>query len=128
MCVVTTNMAEAMCSSRFVYVVDSGLVNEKVYNPRARMEILQTAPISQATADKRAWKTGDEGMCYRLYTKKTFDQVFPKTTVPIHLRSDISSTVLRLCHNDHQNVLDKYSSDIQDVELYFAAIEDLYHL
>lgn len=58
-CVMTTNIAEtSLTIDGVVYVVDSGLGKEKNYNPRARLETLQVAPISQAAANQRAGRAG----------------------------------------------------------------------
>jgi len=50
-CVVATNIAEASLTiDGIFYVIDPGFAKIKVYNPKLGMDILQIAPISQASA------------------------------------------------------------------------------
>lgn len=58
-CVVSTNIAEtSLTIDGVVYVVDSGLAKQSNYNPRARLETLQVAPISKAAANQRTGRAG----------------------------------------------------------------------
>jgi pre-mRNA-splicing factor ATP-dependent RNA helicase DHX15/PRP43 len=68
------------------------------YNPRAGLTTLATAPISKASALQRAGRAGrtQPGVCFRLYTEDTYDNVFIQRTPPGILDSEISSEILVL--------------------------------
>lgn len=67
-----------------VYVIDSGVVKAKQYDPATGMEALQVGPISRVQATQRAGRAGRTrpGKCFRLYTRKYFDRDMPNVTVP----------------------------------------------
>ncbi|KAI1851198.1 hypothetical protein JX266_003273 [Neoarthrinium moseri] len=97
-CVVATNIAEtSLTIDGIVYVIDCGLAKEMVYNPRARLRILQTAPISQASANQRKGRAGRTrpGICFRLYTQDMFNRLQPCTT-PAIARAELKSAVLQV--------------------------------
>jgi pre-mRNA-splicing factor ATP-dependent RNA helicase DHX15/PRP43 len=68
------------------------------YNPRAGLKTLVTAPISKVSARQRAGRAGrtQPGVCFRLYTEDTYDNVFIQSTSPGILESEISSEILVL--------------------------------
>lgn len=43
-----------------LYVVDAGFSKLKVYNPKVGMDALQITPISQANANQRTGRGGDD--------------------------------------------------------------------
>ncbi|KAF5710644.1 ATP-binding protein PRP16 [Fusarium mundagurra] len=82
-CVVTTNIAESTITvGGIVYVVDGGVEMQPVFTPRVRINTIKAAPISKPSADKRAACAGQSqpGICYRLYTKKTYDESLSKVS------------------------------------------------
>ncbi|OMJ88889.1 hypothetical protein SteCoe_2554 [Stentor coeruleus] len=98
-CIIATNIAEtSLTIDGVVYVVDSGLSKQKVYNPRMRVESLMVSPISKASAKQRAGRAGrtQPGKCYRLYTEETYRSELQETTHPEILRSNLTSVVLTL--------------------------------
>jgi pre-mRNA-splicing factor ATP-dependent RNA helicase DHX15/PRP43 len=98
-CVVSTNIAEtSLTIDGVVYVVDPGFSKQKVYNPRIRVESLLVSPISRASAKQRSGRAGrtQPGKCFRLYTKKAFEDHLQEQTFPEILRSNLGSVVLQL--------------------------------
>ncbi|KAG9333074.1 hypothetical protein JZ751_013497, partial [Albula glossodonta] len=66
--ILSTNIAETSITiSGIKYVIDTGMVKAKKYNPVQR--------VSKAQAWQRAGRAGreDSGFCYRLYTEEEFD-------------------------------------------------------
>jgi pre-mRNA-splicing factor ATP-dependent RNA helicase DHX15/PRP43 len=97
--VVSTNIAEtSLTVDGIVYVVDPGFSKQKVYNPRIRVESLLVSPISKASAQQRAGRSGRTrpGKCFRLYTEKDFMNELEEQTYPEILRSNLANTVLEL--------------------------------
>ncbi|KAK3181896.1 hypothetical protein K4F52_006800 [Lecanicillium sp. MT-2017a] len=97
-CIVSTNIAEiSLTIGDVVYVVDTGLSNQMVYNPRLDMNMLRIMPISQASARQRTGRAGRtrDGVCYRLYSKEAFDNLAPSTP-PAILSASLDQAALRL--------------------------------
>ncbi|KAF8641254.1 hypothetical protein AX14_009977 [Amanita brunnescens Koide BX004] len=97
--VVSTNIAEtSLTIDGIVYVVDPGFSQQKVYNPRIRVESLLVSPISKASAQQRAGRAGRTrpGKCFRLYTERDFMKELEEQTHPEILRSNLSNTALEL--------------------------------
>lgn len=69
-----------------------------MYNPRLRMSILLVAPISQAAADQRSGRAGRTrpGICYRLYSKHSFDTILNKDRLPEIQRCNMQGPILDL--------------------------------
>ncbi|KAI7837808.1 hypothetical protein COHA_008436 [Chlorella ohadii] len=98
-CIVATNIAETSVTvDGVVYVVDSGVVKQKEYNPRTGMDSLGVTPISRVQATQRAGRAGRTrpGKCFRLYTKKFFEREMPNTTAPEIQRTSLVSATLYL--------------------------------
>mmetsp|Transcript_16943 Transcript_16943/g.69149 ORF Transcript_16943/g.69149 Transcript_16943/m.69149 type:complete len:592 (+) Transcript_16943:1096-2871(+) len=96
--VIATNVAETSITiDGIVYVVDPGFSKQKVYNPRNRVESLQVAPVSAASAVQRSGRAGRTraGVTYRLYTEDAFEGL-TAMTYPEILRSNLNSVVLQL--------------------------------
>ncbi|XP_074370304.1 putative pre-mRNA-splicing factor ATP-dependent RNA helicase DEAH2 [Apium graveolens] len=97
--VVSTNIAEtSLTIDGIVYVIDPGFAKRKVYDPRTRVESLQVAAISKASAHQRSGRAGrtQPGKCFRLYTEKSFHNYLEPETCPEIQRSNIAVTVLTL--------------------------------
>lgn len=70
-----TNIAEtSLTVANIGYVIDSGFVKQKIYNPQTGMESLQIVAISKVQAIQRAGRAGRtrEGKCVRLYSEKFY--------------------------------------------------------
>jgi pre-mRNA-splicing factor ATP-dependent RNA helicase DHX15/PRP43 len=97
--IVATNIAEtSLTIDGVVYVVDPGLVKQKLYNPRTHVESLLVSPISRAAAMQRSGRAGrtKPGKCFRLYTRDTFDDELPESQYPEIIRSNLCSVVITL--------------------------------
>ncbi|KAH6918851.1 pre-mRNA splicing factor [Coprinopsis sp. MPI-PUGE-AT-0042] len=96
--ILSTNIAEASVTIEGIrFVIDSGFVKIRVYNPTAAMSSLVVVPTSKAAATQRAGRAGrtSNGVCYRLYSKSAFDAL-PSTTPPEIGRTDLTSLILQL--------------------------------
>ncbi|XP_078434276.1 RNA helicase family protein isoform X2 [Wolffia australiana] len=97
--IVATNIAEtSLTVDGVVYVVDSGYVKQRQYNPSTGMYSLDVVQISRVQADQRAGRAGrtQPGKCYRLYPYKTYLEEFLDATIPEIQRSSLAGTVLYL--------------------------------
>lgn len=70
--VLSTNLAEtAVTIDDIVYVIDTGRMKEKSYDPYNNVSTLQSSWISKASAKQREGRAGrcQPGICYHLYSK-----------------------------------------------------------
>ncbi|MCL2243400.1 MAG: ATP-dependent RNA helicase [Treponema sp.] len=96
--VISTNIAETSVTiDGITAVIDSGLAKLNWYNPRTFTSSLIEAPVSKASANQRKGRAGRtrEGTCYRLYTRKDFENRSLFTTEEI-FRTDLSEVILRM--------------------------------
>jgi len=96
--IISTNIAETSVTIDGISaVIDSGLSKLNYYNPRTFTSSLVEAPISKASANQRKGRAGRtrEGICYRLYSRKDFENRPLFTTEEIY-RTDLSEVVLRM--------------------------------
>jgi ATP-dependent RNA helicase DDX35 len=96
--ILATNIAEASVTiDGIVYVIDTGFVKLRAYNPTTNIETLTPTPISKASATQRAGRAGRTrpGKCYRLYAQTSF-AALPETTIPEIQRSNLAPLVLQL--------------------------------
>ncbi|KAI0956903.1 hypothetical protein AcW1_005471 [Taiwanofungus camphoratus] len=96
--IISTNIAEASVTIESIkFVVDSGFVKIRTYNPTTSLSSLVTVPVSQASATQRAGRAGrtSAGICYRLYPQNVFDKL-PLTTPPEITRTDLTTPILQL--------------------------------
>ena len=105
--ILSTNIAETSVTiDGVVFVVDSGLVKQKVFNPQSALNLLVTTHISQASAHQRAGRAGrvKPGKCFRIYTHETL-QSFEVNTIPEIQKCDLTSVVLHLKALGIENIL-----------------------
>ncbi|KAG0354678.1 DEAH-box ATP-dependent RNA helicase prp22 [Gamsiella multidivaricata] len=94
-----TNIAQTSVTIPNIrFVVDSGFVKQKMYDPMTGMDALLVVPISKATAIQRAGRAGRTraGICFRLYSKESFETEMEQETVPEIKRTGLTGTVLSL--------------------------------
>ncbi|KAM7269014.1 hypothetical protein ACFE04_024511 [Oxalis oulophora] len=97
--IVTTNIAEtSLTVDGVVYVIDSGYVKQRQYNPTSGMYSLDVVQISKVQANQRAGRAGRTrpGRCYRLYPSMVYQDNFLDVTVPEIQRTSLGGSVLYL--------------------------------
>nr|KYP52958.1 ATP-dependent RNA helicase dhx8 [Cajanus cajan] len=97
--IVATNIAEtSLTVDGVVYVIDSGYVKQRQYNPSSGMYSLDVVQISKVQANQRAGRAGRTrpGKCYRLYPSHVYNDEFLDVTVPEIQRSSLAGSVLYL--------------------------------
>lgn len=128
--VVATNLAEASVTIHGIaYVVDSGFVKLRFYNPKTCTDSLVILPISQASAVQRAGRAGRTrpGKAYRLYTAESFKNL-DQFTIPEIKRSNLVPVILQLKALGIKNLL-KFSFPSKPPEYnIITALELLYAL
>lgn len=126
-----TNIAEtSLTVANIGYVIDCGLVKQKVYNPQTGMETLQVVPISKVQSVQRAGRAGRtrEGKCIRLYSERYYQDQMPNSTVPEIKRVNLTSTVLTLKTLGIQDVIEFDYLERPDRESIELALKQLYYL
>lgn len=97
--IVSTNIAEtSLTVDGVVYVIDSGYVKQRQYNPSTGMYSLDVVQISKVQANQRAGRAGRTrpGRCYRLYPSMVYEDDFLDVTIPEIQRSSLAGSVLYL--------------------------------
>ena len=96
--ILATNIAEASVTiDGIVYVVDSGFVKLRAFNPTTNIDTLTAVPTSKASATQRAGRAGrtKAGKCFRLYTQAAYHKL-SDTTVHEVQRSNLAPKILQL--------------------------------
>lgn len=96
--IIATNVAETSLTVPDIrYVVDPGLARIARYSKSAKVQRLPIEPISQASANQRAGRTGRvaDGVCIRLYSQEDFLSR-PEFTDPEILRTSLGHVVLHM--------------------------------
>ena len=128
--IVATNIAEASVTIEgVVYVIDTGFVKLRAFDPTTGIDSLVVSPISQASATQRAGRAGrtKPGKCFRLYTQASFDALEPATTPEVQ-RSNLASTVLQLKALGIDNIVRFEFLSPPPSQLLARALELLYSL
>ncbi|KEI40652.1 uncharacterized protein L969DRAFT_16014 [Mixia osmundae IAM 14324] len=105
--VISTNIAEASITiDNIRYVIDSGFVKLRTFNPSTGMDRLTVTGASLASLNQRAGRAGrtSAGKCFRLFPEPALAKL-PKSTPPEICRSDISLFLLQLKALGIDNVL-----------------------
>ncbi len=96
--VVSTNIAETSITiDGITTVIDSGVAKMNFYNQKSFTSSLVPLPISKSSCAQRKGRAGrtQSGVCYRLYSEKSFKSRFMYSTEEI-LRTDLSEVILRM--------------------------------
>ncbi|KAJ4842063.1 Pre-mRNA-splicing factor ATP-dependent RNA helicase DEAH1 [Turnera subulata] len=128
--VLATNIAETSVTIDGIkYVIDPGFCKKKSYNPKTRMDSLQVAPISKASANQRAGRSGrtGPGKCFRLYTASNY-QDLEDNNVPEIQRTNLSNVVLILKSMGIDDLINFEFMDQPPPEALLQALELLYAL
>ncbi|KAE8445653.1 hypothetical protein EG329_012950 [Mollisiaceae sp. DMI_Dod_QoI] len=126
----STNIAEASVTiDGIVYVVDTGFVKLRAYNPLTGIETLTATSISKASATQRAGRAGrtKPGKCYRLYTESSY-QSLEESTIPEIQRSNLAPVILQLKALGIDNIVRFPFLTSPPAELVIRALELLYSL
>lgn len=129
-CIVSTNIAEtSLTIDGIVYVIDSGLSKQMIYNPRLDMDMLLLQPISQAQAKQRTGRAGRQqnGVCYRLYSKQAYSKMPPSTEPAVCIQSFQTAALRLLSMRFTKPVLFDWM-DAPSPELVGRASQDLHDL
>lgn len=97
--ILATNVVEtSLTIDNINYVIDSGFCEQKSYSPWNTADSLVINPISQVVAQQRAGRATctSMGKCFRLYTKRSFQNDMAKDTIYEIWRTNISHVVLVL--------------------------------
>lgn len=128
--ILSTNIAEASVTiDGIVYVIDSGFVKLRAFDPRTGIESLTVTPISKASAAQRAGRAGrtKPGKCFRLFTEDAY-QCLPDTNPPEIQRSNLAPFILQLKALGIDNVVRFDYLTPPPAELMTKATELLYSL
>ncbi|XP_042058204.1 pre-mRNA-splicing factor ATP-dependent RNA helicase DEAH1-like isoform X3 [Salvia splendens] len=129
--VLATNIAEtSLTIDGIKYVVDCGFAKMKSYSPRVGMESLVVEPITRASANQRAGRSGrtGPGKCFRLYTAYTFANELDENIVPEIQRTNLGNVVLTLKSLGVDDLLHFDFMDPPPAEALVKALELLYAL
>ena len=108
LCVVATNVAEtSLTIPNIKYVVDSGKVKERQYDPSTAVASFDVSWTSKASADQRMGRAGRSGPghCYRLFSSAVFENYFPQFSRPEIQRMPIEGVVLQMKSLNIDNVV-----------------------
>ncbi|KAH1246480.1 Pre-mRNA-splicing factor ATP-dependent RNA helicase DEAH1 [Glycine max] len=129
--VLATNIAEtSLTIDGIKYVIDPGFCKMKSYNPRTGMESLLVTPISKASANQRAGRSGrtGPGKCFRLYTAYNYHNDLDDNTVPEIQRTNLANVVLTLKSLGIHDLLNFDFMDPPPAEALLKALELLFAL
>eukprot|EP01027_Heterolobosea_sp_BB2_P016280 GEZU01023180.1.p1 GENE.GEZU01023180.1~~GEZU01023180.1.p1 ORF type:complete len:1034 (-),score=423.68 GEZU01023180.1:40-3090(-) len=97
--VISTNIAETSITiDDIVFVIDTGRVKENRYDHASKLPCLVETWISRASARQRKGRAGrvQEGICFRMYTKYTHDDIFLEYQVPEMHRAPLENLCLTI--------------------------------
>ncbi|CAM8954351.1 unnamed protein product [Rhodiola kirilowii] len=96
--ILSTNIAETSVTiDDVVYVIDSGKMKEKSYDPYSNVSTLQSSWISKASVKQREGRAGrcQPGICYHLFTRDR-EATLPSFQVPEIKRMPIDELCLQV--------------------------------
>ncbi|KAK4278921.1 hypothetical protein QN277_016695 [Acacia crassicarpa] len=131
--VLSTNIAEtAITIDDVVYVIDTGRMKEKSYDPYNNVQTLQSSWVSKASAKQREGRAGrcQPGICYHLYSKYRAASL-PDFQVPELRRTPIEELCLQVKMIDPSCKLEEYLSKtldppvVESIRNAIAALQDI---
>jgi ATP-dependent RNA helicase DDX35 len=128
--ILSTNIAEASVTIDGIgFVVDTGFVKLKAFNPLTGISALITVPVSKASANQRAGRAGrtSPGKCFRLYTEASYIRLDDSTPPEIQ-RVDLAPLILQLKALGIDNVAKFEFLTSPPSELVARSLEMLYAL
>ncbi|KAK4343910.1 hypothetical protein RND71_037004 [Anisodus tanguticus] len=129
--VLATNIAEtSLTIDGIKYVIDTGFCKINSYNPRTGTESLLVTPISKASANQRAGRSGrtGPGKCFRLYTEHSYTNDLEDNTIPEIQRTNLANVVLLLMSLGINDLLNFDFMDPPPSEALLKALELLFAL
>lgn len=96
--IVATNIAETSITiDGIAYVIDLGLIKQSGFDSSTGIGKLEMVPHSQAGCNQRAGRAGRtrRGVCYRMFSKESFDNR-PRFTTPEIQRTSLAGVVLHM--------------------------------
>lgn len=118
--VLSTNIAEtAITIDDVVFVIDSGRMKEKSYDPYNNVSTLQSSWISKASAKQREGRAGrcQPGICYHLYSKIRAESL-PDFQVPEIRRMPVEELCLQVKILDPDCKIEEFLQKTLDPPLY----------
>ncbi|KAF9361515.1 putative ATP-dependent RNA helicase dhr2 [Mortierella sp. NVP85] len=128
--ILATNIAETSITIPNIrYVVDTGCHKSRGYNSKIGIESLLVEPISKSSARQRTGRAGREapGLCFRLYTEDSFDQL-EEDAIPEIKRCNLESAILSLKASGIDDVTGFDFMDRPSKNGMLRALEHLYAL
>ncbi|KAL4486759.1 hypothetical protein ABPG72_006591 [Tetrahymena utriculariae] len=104
--ILSTNIAEASITIEGVSVIlDSGLEKTMIFDPIRNSNVLTIQEISRSQAEQRKGRAGRtrQGICYRLYTEKQY-QEFQIDKQPEIMRINLGFAILKIIYIGVQNI------------------------
>jgi pre-mRNA-splicing factor ATP-dependent RNA helicase DHX16 len=129
--VLATNIAEtSLTIDGILFVIDPGYCKQNSFNPRTGMESLVVVPISKASANQRAGRSGRvaAGKCFRLFTAWAYQHELEDNTIPEIQRVHLGNVVLTLKSLGINDILHFDFLDPPPHETLVLALEQLYAL
>uniref|UniRef100_A0A8C7DL06 RNA helicase n=1 Tax=Oncorhynchus kisutch TaxID=8019 RepID=A0A8C7DL06_ONCKI len=120
--ILSTNIAEmSITISGIKYIIDTGMVKAKHFNPESGLEVLAVQWVSKAQAWQRAGRAGreDSGSVYCLYTEDEFDNLISMTVC------NLASVMLQLLALGIPNVMNFDFMSKPSPEAMSTAVEQL---
>lgn len=115
--VIATNVAESSLTIDGIkYVIDAGLELFSCYDPNIRANVLEKQFITHAQAKQRMGRAGrtGPGICYHLYTKKTFDTDMKRFPEPNIRTSNLYAEFINLLTLDSVGNTDNLEKMLND--------------
>ncbi|CAF3256760.1 unnamed protein product [Rotaria sp. Silwood2] len=112
------------------YVVDTGMINVPIYDPKAKQTTLKEVPASESTIKQRLGRLGrtNPGEYHALYDSKMERRIYPKPHVCQSNLIDVEFSLRRSLLDNGLSHLKKFLPDPPESTLIEDAIEELERL